>query len=67
MAMTKFEKLFVNRQKKGDRNIEIARNRLNGLNIQNIHDVLEIGCGTGTDSILFYFERNSMKKLMLIG
>ena len=48
MAMTGFEKLFVNHQKKGDRNIEIVRNRLNSLNIQNIHDVLEIGCGIGT-------------------
>ena len=48
MAMTKFEKLFVNRQEKGNRNIEAVRNMVNGLNIQNIHDVLEIGCGVGT-------------------
>ncbi len=47
MAMTRFEKLFVNHQKKGDRNIEAVRNRLIGLNIQNIHDVLEVGCGVG--------------------
>jgi len=47
MAMTRFEKLFVNRQKKGDRNIETVRNRLIGLNIHNIHDVLEVGCGVG--------------------
>ena len=47
MAMTRFEKLFVNRQKKGDRNIEAVRNRLIGLNIQDIHDVLEVGCGVG--------------------
>lgn len=48
MAMTRFEKLFVNRQEKGARNIEAVRNRLIGLNIKNIHDVLEVGCGVGT-------------------
>jgi ubiquinone/menaquinone biosynthesis C-methylase UbiE len=47
MAMTRFEKLFVNRREKTERNIETVQNRLHSLNIQNIHDVLEIGCGIG--------------------
>jgi ubiquinone/menaquinone biosynthesis C-methylase UbiE len=48
MAMTRFEKRFVNRKEKSERNIEIVQNRLHGLNTDNIHDVLEIGCGIGT-------------------
>lgn len=47
MAMTRFEKRFVNREEKTERNIEIVQNRLQSLNTQNIHDVLEIGCGIG--------------------
>ena len=50
MEMTRFEKLFVNRQSKGRRNSRKVTERLRSLEIEAIHDVLEIGCGIGTVS-----------------
>ncbi len=50
MAMTKIEKRFVNRRQKAQRNIEKVRRRLAELDIQRIHDVLEIGGGIGSVS-----------------
>jgi ubiquinone/menaquinone biosynthesis C-methylase UbiE len=50
MAMTRFEKLFVNRERKGQRNIEKVRTRLEQLPIENLHDALELGCGIGSVS-----------------
>jgi ubiquinone/menaquinone biosynthesis C-methylase UbiE len=50
MAMTRFEKLFVNRERKGKRNIDKVRPRLEQLDIENLHDVLELGCGIGSVS-----------------
>ena len=50
MAMSRFEKLFVNRQGKGRRNASKVRQGLESLDIEAIHDVLEIGCGIGTGS-----------------
>jgi len=46
--MTKFEKLFVNREGKGNRNITKLTERLQTLDLLNISNVLEIGCGTGS-------------------
>jgi ubiquinone/menaquinone biosynthesis C-methylase UbiE len=56
MAMTRFEKLFVNHQKKAERNIDLVRNRLHSIDLQNVRDVLEIGCGIGALSAFFASE-----------
>lgn len=50
MAMTSFEKRFVNRQKKGGRNIARIRDVFSQIDLSNIRDVLEIGCGVGAVS-----------------
>ena len=50
MAMTRLEKQFVNRDRKAERNIEKLSQCLEKLDIQKIHQVLEIGCGTGAVS-----------------
>jgi cyclopropane fatty-acyl-phospholipid synthase-like methyltransferase len=47
MAMTGIEKKFVNRRQKAERNITNVNTRLEQLDISNINDVLEIGCGVG--------------------
>ena len=47
MPMSKFERLFVNRESKGRRNIAKLGE---SLNLESIHDVLEIGSGIGTVS-----------------
>jgi ubiquinone/menaquinone biosynthesis C-methylase UbiE len=51
MAMTRFEKLFVNRQRKAERNIEKVCSLLEQLDIENLHDALELGCGIGSVSV----------------
>ncbi|MGD8553857.1 MAG: class I SAM-dependent methyltransferase [Anaerolineales bacterium] len=48
MAMTGFEKRFVNRPKKGERNARIVRRHLQNLGTDRIHDALELGCGIGS-------------------
>jgi SAM-dependent methyltransferase len=48
MAMTGFEKRFVNRPKKGERNARIVRRHLQNLDADRIHDALELGCGIGS-------------------
>lgn len=50
MKMTRLEKFFVNQERKGRRNIRRIRNRLEHIDHQRIHTVLELGCGTGTVS-----------------
>ncbi len=50
MKMTRFEKRFVNRKRKAERNIEKLRPRLEELDVQNITDALELGCGIGVVS-----------------
>ncbi len=50
MTMTKLEKQFVNRQSKAEGNIARVRERLNGLEIGSIQNVLELGCGMGSVS-----------------
>ncbi len=50
MAMTGIEKRFVNRAGKGQNNIEKIQQRLDALGENNIHQVLELGCGTGAVS-----------------
>lgn len=47
MEMSRFEKLIVNRESKGRRNVARLRE---SLNPESIHDVLEIGSGIGTVS-----------------
>jgi ubiquinone/menaquinone biosynthesis C-methylase UbiE len=47
MSMSGFEKLFVNRESKGRRNIARMRE---SLQLESVHDVLEIGVGIGTVS-----------------
>ena len=54
MAMTRFEKLFVNRERKAKRNIEIVRPRLEQLDLDNLHNVLELGCGIGSVSAFLF-------------
>ncbi|MEJ2098453.1 MAG: class I SAM-dependent methyltransferase [Desulfobacterales bacterium] len=48
MEMTLFEKWFVNRNKKAERNIARVRQRLAELPSAAIKDVLELGCGIGS-------------------
>ena len=60
MAMTGLEKRFVNRQRKAGRNIERVRQRLDEIDADEIHDVLEIGCGIGVVSA-FLSENYNMK------
>jgi len=50
MAMTRFEKIFVNRERKGQRNIQKVRSRLDQLPVENLHNTLELGCGIGSVS-----------------
>jgi len=50
MAMTRFEKIFVNRERKGERNIEKVRTLLEQLGVENLNDALELGCGIGSVS-----------------
>jgi ubiquinone/menaquinone biosynthesis C-methylase UbiE len=47
MEMTQFEKWFVNRNKKAQRNIARVRQRLAELPSDQIENVLELGCGIG--------------------
>jgi ubiquinone/menaquinone biosynthesis C-methylase UbiE len=47
MEMTRFEKRWVNRNKKAERNIARVRQRLAELPSAAIKDVLELGCGIG--------------------
>jgi ubiquinone/menaquinone biosynthesis C-methylase UbiE len=50
MKMTRFEKRFVNRKRKAKRNIEKLCPSLKELDIQNVSDALELGCGIGVVS-----------------
>ena len=50
MAMTRLEKRFVNRDRKAERNIEKVNQCLEELDSHKIHQVLELGCGTGAVS-----------------
>jgi ubiquinone/menaquinone biosynthesis C-methylase UbiE len=61
MAMTRFEKQFVNRDSKAERNIEKVNQCLEKLDIHNIHQVLELGCGTGAVSA--YLTNNYLMKV----
>jgi ubiquinone/menaquinone biosynthesis C-methylase UbiE len=56
MAMTRFEKMFVNRERKANRNIGKVRTRLKQLDVENLHDALELGCGIG--SVSAYLSEN---------
>ena len=47
MKMTRFEKSFVNRKKKSERNIEKVESDLELLDLKSIQNVLELGCGIG--------------------
>jgi ubiquinone/menaquinone biosynthesis C-methylase UbiE len=47
MKMHRLEKLLVNRQRKGKRNIASVHERLRHLDLSRTHDVLELGCGIG--------------------
>jgi ubiquinone/menaquinone biosynthesis C-methylase UbiE len=48
MEMTRFEKWWVNRNKKAERNIARIRQRLAELPSAAIRDALEVGCGIGS-------------------
>jgi len=47
MEMIRFEKWWVNRNKKAKRNIAIVRQGLAALPSESIKEVLELGCGIG--------------------
>jgi len=47
MEMIRFEKWWVNRDKKAEHNIARVRQSLSALPVESIQDVLELGCGTG--------------------
>jgi len=50
MKMTRLEKFFVNRERKSRGHIRRIRKRLEHIDRERIHSVLELGCGTGTVS-----------------
>ena len=52
MKMSWFEKILVNREKKGLQNFKRIRQCLDGLEITKVQDVLELGCGMGTVSAM---------------
>lgn len=52
MKMSRLEKIFVNREKKGLQNFKRIRQCLDALETTKIQDVLELGCGMGTVSAL---------------
>ena len=60
--MSKIEKRFVNRQEKGQRNIENVRQGLAHLDVNSIPDVLGLGCGIGSVSA-FFAEKYDMNVL----
>ena len=45
------EKMFVNRRQEAERNIGRVRRDLEQINVDAIHDVLEIGCGIEAVSV----------------
>ena len=47
MKMTRFEKCFVNRKKKSDKNIKQIESDLKLFDLENIKTVIELGCGVG--------------------
>lgn len=47
MKMPKFEKRFVNRRNKAEKNIMKVRDKLRQIESENIKNALEIGCGIG--------------------
>ena len=57
MAMTGFEKRLVNRDRVSQRNINRVSQCLEKLDVQKIHQVLELGCGTGAVSEYLAHER----------
>lgn len=47
MKMSKLEKRFVNSIKQAEKNIEIAKRLFKQTNLNNVSNVLEVGCGIG--------------------
>ncbi|KPL08518.1 hypothetical protein AMJ86_00135 [bacterium SM23_57] len=47
MKMTRFEKSFVNRKKKSERNVKKLELALEQIDLEKIKTVLELGCGIG--------------------
>ena len=47
MKMSKFEKKFVNTQRHAQGNIRVIKRLFNHLDLRNVKDALEIGCGVG--------------------
>ena len=47
MKMTKLEKMFVNRRKEAEKNIEIAEQLFSQIDLSNTKKALEVGCGIG--------------------
>lgn len=47
MKMSKFEKKFVNSKKHAQTNIKKIEKLFKNINLSNVHDVLEVGCGAG--------------------
>ena len=50
MKLTRLEKMLVNRRNEAERNAGRVRRDLERLDLDSIHDVLEIGCGIGAIS-----------------
>lgn len=59
MRMTRLEKVFVNRERKGRRNAETVNRLLAAVGASRIGDVLEVGCGTGLASTSLAHERGA--------
>jgi len=58
MAMTGIEKRFVNRERKAQRNKDMVELWFEQLDVNKIHDVLELGCGIGAVSAYLSKEYN---------
>ena len=50
MRLTRLEKMLVNRRNEAERSIGMVGRDLERLDLDSIHDVLEIGCGIGAIS-----------------
>jgi ubiquinone/menaquinone biosynthesis C-methylase UbiE len=47
MKMSRLEKRFVNSLKQGKKNLEVAQRLFERIDLGNVHEALEVGCGVG--------------------
>ena len=67
MKMSKLEKRFVNSIKQAKKNIETAERLFKQTNLNNVSNVLEVGCGIGllASYLAQEYEWNVMRNLKI--